>query len=793
MSRTFHFFLCIPVWILLFSGKTAPAADAGMQKMPAVPAVRLKVTPRSQGSGSNTERYWVLKALPSLDDVVAADPGLKHDLQEAIKAIRSNDGEAPGVWTLRFQDDRDFAKALQDRLNDTPGDRMRHTIYRPKVPPNPPESTDLTLSVDWIGAPVIHKPLEISMVIHGSQPVLKSPVATTLGEMEVHGVAGLTNLTPEDRRIPVTVRAGPETPSRTASWGSSEDHMAAFEIAAFAFNSAKKNGLQTDRPRAKDIPSRDANVPVENEVTQEIKRRYQLPGDWEAIPRDEGRKMVASDVKEDFGKNTPWKIYIALQAVEKVTFRIIGTRVDGVVQPRDAQPVLLGGITDLESRVMKDYKKDFENMQGRLVPKGEFTKRAGEITGRINKASHIVEAGVETHPANIEFTGLFQPRVTDFSAGIQYSTEKTPAGTLSLTQQNVLWKDALLKLSLSAGTEKQEGQFSFLVPYPFSPGGGLSGQFQVSAGYLQDDDQKLGTPGLQGFDEHRLTVAISNSLKFTKQLGKNEGTAAAPSGEPPLGGRYTVKLETGAGISSTDLDKPSGLTTEVESGEVLYLLADVQQAWTNKRRLRHDAGLGETELLWNARFKKGLNAGPGDFDFFAGSTSLTGTAYFGSAASRDYLLRLTAGGATVSGNAPVFEEFRLGGETTVRGMEEGERIAREVFYATVQAGVSAEKLWNALSHSVPKTKPSSPGGEKPRGLDLTNAYLNVFFDYASILRRSARSPAAAGGRNFESFGISVEMGIPGDKGNGRIELGYAWSPESIHERGRVFVAAHVLF
>jgi hypothetical protein len=35
------------------------------------------------------------------------------------------------------------------------------------------------------------------------------------------------------------------------------------------------------------------------------------------------------------------------------------------------------------------------------------------------------------------------------------------------------------------------------------------------------------------------------------------------------------------------------------------------------------------------------------------------------------------------------------------------------------------------------------------------------------------------------------MAIPGDKVAGSLEIGYAWSPQSIHEHGRVFTTVRL--
>jgi hypothetical protein len=65
--------------------------------------------------------------------------------------------------------------------------------------------------------------------------------------------------------------------------------------------------------------------------------------------------------------------------------------------------------------------------------------------------------------------------------------------------------------------------------------------------------------------------------------------------------------------------------------------------------------------------------------------------------------------------------------------------------------------------------------------------VNAFFDYAFITRRGSRD--ASGSRSLEAVGVSLEMRLPESARNGSIELGYAWSPDSSHEQGRIFTSA----
>jgi hypothetical protein len=287
-------------------------------------------------------------------------------------------------------------------------------------------------------------------------------------------------------------------------------------------------------------------------------------------------------------------------------------------------------------------------------------------------------------------------------------------------------------------------------------------------------------------------VTVGHTLEFKRvSVDQERKPGSAIENEGALNHAYFAKLTTSAGLSDTRLGAPAELKAEAEGGQVLFLLADLEQQWSRKLRMTGEPGLGESKLVWNIHLKKGFEAGPGDFDFFSGQTAATATAYWGKVNSRDFLIRLTVGGVIITGNSPRFEEFRVGGESTVRGLESGERIARGAVYDTVQAGITVDRLVSGISQVMKKGKDEKPAanksGQGPGGLDLESIYVNLFFDYAYITRRDSQD--ADGPRSLEAVGLSVEMRLPESAGQGSIEFGYAWSPDSIHEHGRIFTSA----
>src|SRR6478672_3179793 len=732
-------------------------------------ALRVEVIWRAEGA---TGGFWVLKRLPTSDEVLAPDP-VKQEFQKAIAAIRAADEKNPQEWNLKKRDPANFETELRRNLATyiTVGIRLPQS-----GPAGIAEFTATSNLAPGTAPPIAHKAIEISIIVRGSTAIGREPVRTTIGNIAAHHLGDLGALTPEEAQTKVSVTAS-DTPSQTVPWADSTDHARAFAAAAFAFKSAKTHNLSANQPFGKQSQETGAVTgaedPVRSEIEDYVNREFSLPGQWQPVPtQDRGLKLLETD----FGAQ-PWKIQIALQAVEEVTFHIRDSRIEGTLEPVANHPKWANDIADLERRVLASEKGPFDALRGRLVTAEEFNASAEEIRRDLRDEHNIINPSVETDERSVMVAAEFFPRITDLDAAVGYSTDKQVSGSLSLTIQNWEKNNSRLKLSVAAGLEKQEGEFSYALPWFNSRDGRSSSTLDINATYGKNNDLLLGSPQFDGFDEERLAGSIRNTFQFTteKTLGDQ---AVAPEMRPSR--IYSLMVAASAGLTDVRLAAPQALRPPPEDGQILFLLLDAQQSlrWKLLPPDRH--GWGETRLLWNITAKKAFQAGPGDFDYFAGNTSITGKFYFGDKSSRDFNIRLTIGGALITGNSPLFEEFRIGGDTIVRGMEEGERTARGLFFDTVEFGVAVERLW--------------PGGSAALGFDLKNLYLSLLFDHALITRSGSANPPPPGeSRNFESIGVSLEMALPSDKVAGSLEIGYAWSPQSIHENGRVFTTVRFDF
>jgi len=735
------------------------------------------------------EMYWALTALPAEKDIIPGiDASVRIELTKALKALAQ---ESVTEWNFKPRAEGNFRTALGLKMPEA----YNFTIQSPPPPDGSSDrharKVDLTAKYEsGVVIPVVRrKGLAVHIVVTGSRVISENPVATTLGNLARHGVAGLGDLSEEEKAFQVWV-ADAKSQGSGSDWRDSPEHLHACDVAAAAFASAKKNAL------AEAVVNKGSeSAKVVTEIRNALQRGFQLSPTWETVSTAEAKDLLI------FHEETnTWVATIPLHAVNDVRFEFSGIQTEGQEIPWATYPYasqLIGKKVKAEKEIEEKTEPEFLRLRGKVLTLDELHGQTKPILTMLDRNRKVLHAsGPGSRDYDLVFSGVWLPRETEFTAGIGYSTDKGLGGKLGLTSRNLLpVKNSLLNFSIEAGTEKQEGHLSYTLPdYYKSADGRLSSQLDLTADYKRDDDQKLGAPDKTGVEEKRATGALKNVLHFVA----NPAAVSAEAGNQPGTWAYGATLETTLGYSDTQLDT-SGIR-DVQDGSLFFALANLQQHGWRELRRPEVPGIGKLEMFWQLRGKKGFTAGLGDFDFFSGETRGGLTLYFGDKSSRDFFARVLGGGAINSSNTPVFEQFRLGGDTIVRGLEEGERLARGVVYDSVEGGVRAGRIWQWIS-PTPETGPvaAEPGtsttkpGPSVGGFDLGNTYVSLFFDHAYITRPSSRSGADKLSRDLESVGAALEIPLPTSAVQGRLQLGYAWSPQSIHEQGRSFVSVTLDF
>ncbi len=163
---------------------------------------------------------------------------------------------------------------------------------------------------------------------------------------------------------------------------------------------------------------------------------------------------------------------------------------------------------------------------------------------------------------------------------------------------------------------------------------------------------------------------------------------------------------------------------------------------------------------------------------------LSALQFFGSVATgeRRTYLQASALLAALSSAAPRLDFLRLGGQDVSPGLDDGELAGRSSWNGALEGG------WR-LASLIP-----SLGGANSPGL-LANVYLNTFAQYGGVARQTdagsefnAHRTAFSVGAGARLFGISG-----GSPGGSSLNLGYAWSPQSIRRSGRFYASVSLPF
>jgi hypothetical protein len=766
---------------LAFSWLLACDAFAAVDRN--VPVIRAEIIVREDSIGM----YWALTSLPTEKDIAVADPSLRVALTKALKALAQQGVEE---WNFKHRAAGNFKTELQAQIPD----RYNFTLKSPSspTPASARGAQRIVLTANFeagLEVPVVRKKgLVMHIVVTGSKVISENPVRTTLGNLAAHGVTGLTDLSGEDKAVSVSV-ADTKSPGSGSEWKESPEHLHAYAVVALAYASAKKHALQEQEPN-----EGSASAQFVAEVRDALQRTFQLSPNWETVSLEEAKEFLIFD-------GTQWVVTLPLHAIGEVKFQFSAIQTEGKEIPWDSYPYasqLAENKARAEDQVEQKNEEEFANLGGKLLTADELRGQTKPIVKELERNRNVLHAsGPDSQGYDLVFSGVWLPRETEFTAGIGYSTDKGFGGKLGLTSRNLpLMKNSLLNFSIDAGTETQGGHFSLTLPdYYKSADGRWFAQLDLTADYKRDQDQKLGVPDQPGVDEERFTAALKNMLRFTA----NPAAASNKSGSKPGTWGYNATLETTLGYSDTQFAPHPGRAREEQDGAFLFALADLQQRGWREFRKADAPGLGKVEMFWQLRAKKAFTAGLGDFDFFTAGTKASFTVYFGNESSRDYFVRVLGGGVLNSGNTPVIEQFRLGGDATVRGLEEGERIAQDVVYGSVEGGVRAGRIWQLISRARERgpVTPQQTKSDKPipnvGGFDLGNTYVTLFYDRAHIAQSPSQSGADGLPFNLESIGTALEIPLPASAVQGRLRIGYAWSPQSIHERGRSFVSVALDF
>jgi hypothetical protein len=206
-------------------------------------------------------------------------------------------------------------------------------------------------------------------------------------------------------------------------------------------------------------------------------------------------------------------------------------------------------------------------------------------------------------------------------------------------------------------------------------------------------------------------------------------------------------------------------------------------AWDNslEHRLAHDftpagenpgGGVGEVALATNGVFRRATRQLSGDFDFSRPQVSSTIEGLLGWRTRRELLVRHAWIAGSAGEGTPLFQLYRLGGSTNVRGLEEGEYVGRSLRAQQFTVGIGLPVFWPALSQ---------PAGPSP----LAGSYLTMFYDRGRVTLDDLT-------RDADGYGVGIEIrNLRAGNQRAHIAIGWARSPQSfLHRLGVMTIGVH---
>jgi hypothetical protein len=313
----------------------------------------------------------------------------------------------------------------------------------------------------------------------------------------------------------------------------------------------------------------------------------------------------------------------------------------------------------------------------------------------------------------------------------------------------------------------------------------------LNGGYLENDRTALGgTDGQTAFSRRQGGEFGANvgydSYTLANQLDEFLGVRDLST--LPL--RFTGVL--GVGVKYEDTEVARTVVGGIRSGTAAELRLNGSGSMIRMLRGPTEPGIGRLSLDVLGNHQQGVDGVGGEFSYSRSEVGLAVEMQFGFERSRDFLVRELVRVGLATGNLPTLEEFRIGGGSAVRGLQEGEISGRSVVALSGEFGVNL-----GLLTGVHRAKPDA--GEEPKSIwsRLDGVYLKGFLDWARVTSDGGFQGA---GRD-SAFGTGLMLELPrellggvGSKGVPSISLGYAYSPDSrIHRAGMFAVSTSLPF
>ena len=414
----------------------------------------------------------------------------------------------------------------------------------------------------------------------------------------------------------------------------------------------------------------------------------------------------------------------------------------------------------------------------RFVSNGERTELLKQLGGeeRVASANDDNQPGATggtkapgsaANPLGVAVT--YAPRTVRIDSSLHYTPEQNLTGELTGSSNNLFLRGDAAELSVDGGDGTRDASLSYDWPWgPRDDSGIAKNTAEAGAAYTFDHDVLMGQAAaahaaeeiesLYLRDSVRLAASARAELKFRLTAGAEKASlnSAAPLFATAPGGQGILAAAGFQGdlapVPAEDKTAHGWLARHTEA----HVLAEGKQVWESRDRSYHTA-------YFDA-----------DVEVFSGA-----------AEARNVYGQIAVGAGLASRETPAHALFRLGGDARLRGLEEGELVGRNYAFARLELGAGLGYLMDAFGPKTAGTAaaPSPPifilGFAEAGRIDGTEAFVD------SGSRRTAAQ--SLGG------GIRAPVQTPGGNGPMSVNLGYAWSRQSIKHSGRTFTSVGLSF
>jgi hypothetical protein len=754
------------------------ATPAYPQVSKAENALRVAFTGKSvsEKDGAPERLHWVLDALPGPDDVLVTDSTAKARLIEIIPKLNDRPEHAAcHVWVLEKNNQCSFTTAITLQLAAI-GTKFEFTapaVPLIRLPGQATPSASAVLRATYLtNADRVVSSLCLVVTTEPQAEVCSTPdpssESTTVGALaSAHGISGLT---PDTQKIQIRIHI-PETTPATNGTGEplTKDRMRQQlqDVAIAAFKVAQSFDLL---PGAKNPEAR------QEKAENQILAIYSIDhSNWPAP------KVTYGPVQEN---SSDYQLTVKnLHFVGSARVVVTQGSVTGV-NPGQIEAKLAQAGKQVDHR----FRDSLNSLQGAIPTNAGVWKVAHEIAAAPEITGAVLPLA---NNGDLEFQGdhrwMFSSLDAKGDIGLAVNPHEVISGDTQFSESNLGGFVHTTALTLHAGPELQQSNLDFDITRFLGGHDQFTYGFHLNGTYFRDQNQRFGfLAGPKFIDEE---WGPTPKLFF-------EFIPVSAGGKFSSDTRIDVPLE----FRHFGIQAPDSYPPLLNRGWVTAFTPVVRQlVGYDFSRFGPNAvprgGVGEVIILFTGNAALARPGLGGNFTFDRYQATAQAEVFWGITRTNDFLVRYSRGLGTSTSTTPLFELFRLGGSSNVRGIEEGEFVGRNIVFDQSEFGVNAQSLWQWITRK-PKTASAAGPSAAPQlntllsGLGITSIFLNGFYDRGRVIDITSLGNLLDLRHSMHGAGFDVELrGLRVKNKRANLSLGYARSPESILHTKGVFISS----